>query len=113
MAGGPPILLRMASLGIERNRCSRVFPFELDFPWSLISFVSGMRQLQGGCAGFVVCGFSGQGLVRPPLDSVWLRLSGRAADCSSDVPPERTRSAMADPAPFLPLGQHLRSSLHR
>src|SRR5260370_33594473 len=113
MVGGTTLLFRMASAGPARNRCAVGRRSELDFSWRLVSFLPGMRQLQSGSAGFVVCHFPGQGFVRPAHDSFWLRLSGAAADRSSALPPERSRYAVADSAPFLPLGEHARIMFDR
>src|SRR5260370_34799970 len=113
MVGGTTLLFRLASAGPERNRCAVGRRSELDFSWRLVSFLPGMRQLQSGSAGFVVRYFPGQGFFWPAHDSVWLRLSGGTADRSSALPPERSRSAVADSAPFLPLGKHARIMVDR
>src|SRR5713101_3176290 len=101
MAGGTTLLFRMAGAGPARNRCTVGGRSEPDFSWSLVSFLPGMRQLQSGSAGFVVRYFPGQGFFWPAHDSVLLRLSCGAADRSSALPPEWSRSAVADSAPFL------------
>src|SRR6266481_5484097 len=113
MAGGATLLFRMASAGPARNRRTVGCRSELDFSWHLVSFLPGMRQLQSGGAGFVVCYFPGEGFFRAAHDSVWLRLSGGAADPASALPAERPRSAVADSAPFLPLGEHARIMVDR
>src|SRR6266481_3961636 len=113
MAGGATLLFRMASAGPARNRCAVGCRSELDFSWRPVSFLPGMRQLQSGSPSFVVRYFPGQGFLRPAHDSVWLRLPGGAADRASALPAERSRSAVADSAPFLPLGEHSRIMVDR
>src|SRR6202040_1578036 len=113
VAGGTPLLFCMASAWTERNWCSDGCRAEPDFPWSLISFLPGMRQLQSGSVGYVLCDFSRHGFFRPARDLVWLRLPRAAANRSSASPPKGACSLVADSSPFLSLGQHAWIVVHR
>src|ERR1700741_3564214 len=113
MAGGAPILFRMAGARIARNRRSHVRRAEPDLSGIAVSVLPAQRSLQGGGGRGVLRGLPGYGFVRAADNSVWLSLPGWAADYSPAFPPEQHRRGVADPASVLPVGEHPRIVAHR
>src|SRR2546426_680379 len=108
MAGGAPVLSRLAGLGTGRGEEPLDCGYSVDFPGPVVSLLQRERELQGCGGGLRVNDVSRHGFVWSAYDFIWLRLSRHSAHHSATLPEQRSRSSVADSALILSVDKHPR-----